>query len=338
MDNLCQQIMVSLIIPLYMVEARIQDTLRDIENQTSKDFEVILIDDCSRDRSLNKAITFLRCRNISVRAIVNSKNIGASASRNRGIKAALGKYVICFDSDDRMDPEFIAEMVREAERSSAELVFCGFSVKNILKGDHKNYLPKYYSWKNNLREVCTIDYLKGHRWLNASNVIYRSDLLYQHEILFTDGCRFAEDREFIIKALYHSTKIGYVPKVLSHYIQHPDQSTRKMKKDISKYAHGVGVYLRLNRYFRSLNETNLAKMIIRQIDNFELPNAYLKMVCSFAAMQDKRRYIKSTQSKVIRKALKQAWKCITYKPEVSFKALLFFFFPEKLYQSYSKKA
>jgi len=334
--NTGRPIQLSLIIPLYNVSDRISSTLNDIANQSFKEFEVILVDDCSEDDSLDMALDFFTSCGIQVRFLRNQVNQGASFSRNRGMELASSSYMVFFDADDRMGKTFLEDLFLEGEKTSADLVFCGFAVKEELSGRKRSYLPHFSPKNKDIKNLCINEYLKGKRWLNASNIMYRSDLLRENEIFFTEGCRFAEDREVILKALYHSRKIGFVPEILSIYIQHPDQSTRKMKKDVSKYAHGVGVYLRLMRYFKDREEYVTSRKILRQIVNYELPNAYLKMVCSFAEMHDRVRFMKSLEAASIRKSLRSSWKCLYYKPEVSLKALMFYFFPEKLFRSYAK--
>jgi hypothetical protein len=70
-------------------------------------------------------------------------------------------------------------------------------------------------------------YLKEIRFINASNALYKRDFLNAYGIRFPKRCRYAEDREFIIKSLYHAQNAAFTPEPLVAYVQHPGQTTNK---------------------------------------------------------------------------------------------------------------
>lgn len=86
----------SVVIPLYNKEQYIEATLKSVLNQTFQDFEVIVVDDGSTDKSLEKALTFKDSRI----TITKQKNVGVSIARNEGIKIAKSKYIALIDADD----------------------------------------------------------------------------------------------------------------------------------------------------------------------------------------------------------------------------------------------
>lgn len=111
--------MVSVIVPIYNVEAYISACLLSISKQTYKELEVILVDDCGTDRSMAIAEAF--CKDyqgpIQFRIVKHTHNRGLSAARNTGIDAAEGEYISFLDSDDYIDSHFFEYLLRESEGS-----------------------------------------------------------------------------------------------------------------------------------------------------------------------------------------------------------------------------
>lgn len=97
----------SVIIPLYNKEEFIENSLNSVLTQTIQDFEIIIIDDCSTDRSLSIVKQFTDKR---IKIIEHPKNKGLSASRNTGIKTANAEYIAFLDADDLWKPGFLEKI------------------------------------------------------------------------------------------------------------------------------------------------------------------------------------------------------------------------------------
>lgn len=108
--------LLSIVIPYYNRADTIDDTLNSLTAQTFKNFEVILVDDGSTDKASVKKLKQLQQSSLSLQ-IVRQKNQGVAAARNNGIGKARGKYVICLDSDDMLDPTYIEKAVLVLETS-----------------------------------------------------------------------------------------------------------------------------------------------------------------------------------------------------------------------------
>ena len=96
-------ITISIVIPLYNKEDSIEACLASIANQTYKDYEVIIVNDGSNDRSM-EIIEDLPCQNLK---LISQFNAGVSAARNRGIKEASGKYIAFLDADDTWQSDYL---------------------------------------------------------------------------------------------------------------------------------------------------------------------------------------------------------------------------------------
>ena len=116
--------MVSIVIPVYNVEKYIFSCLKSIAEQSYSDYEVILVNDGSTDRSLAVIDDFTgNYPDMSV-AVINQENAGVSAARNRGIAEAKGEFICFVDSDDMLDSEYLALLVAEIVDKNADIAIC----------------------------------------------------------------------------------------------------------------------------------------------------------------------------------------------------------------------
>lgn len=118
--NHATQPLVSIIVPVYNVEHYIDACLASIRAQTWTHLEILLVEDCSTDASLQALAPHLQ--DPRVRLIRHERNGGLSAARNTGIEAASGEYVMFVDSDDLIEPTLVARCVGCAQRLEAEVV------------------------------------------------------------------------------------------------------------------------------------------------------------------------------------------------------------------------
>ena len=106
--------LVSVVIPIHNMEAFLQETLDWVMQSEFSSFEVILVDDGSRDGSMAIAEGFLSLHGDRVK-LIKTENRGAAAARNAGIAAATGKYILPVDADDMITPKYMPEAVKILE-------------------------------------------------------------------------------------------------------------------------------------------------------------------------------------------------------------------------------
>lgn len=106
--------MISVIIPLYNKESYIKDTLESVLNQTYTDYEMVVVNDGSEDRSA-EIVRTISMENSRIR-LIDQQNQGVSAARNRGVKEAFGEYVCFLDADDRWQANHLEEISCLVER------------------------------------------------------------------------------------------------------------------------------------------------------------------------------------------------------------------------------
>lgn len=122
-----EDILISIIVPVYNVEKYLKKCIDSILNQTFQNFEIIFVDDGSTDNSLKILEEYKE--KISKIVILHQKNQGAGSARNAGIEVAKGKYLQFLDSDDFFERTMLEELYDHAEKYNADLTVC--SSKNI---------------------------------------------------------------------------------------------------------------------------------------------------------------------------------------------------------------
>ena len=115
--------LVSIVMPNYNSEKYIEATINSVLNQTYQNWELILVDDCSTDNSLEIVRSFDDDR---IRILQNEVNSGAAVSRNYALREAQGKWVAFLDSDDLWEPTKLEEQLEfMVENNYAFINFCG---------------------------------------------------------------------------------------------------------------------------------------------------------------------------------------------------------------------
>lgn len=121
--------MVSIIVPVYNAGAYIESTIEMVMRQTYRDWELILVDDCSSDGSVGRIEAYISqspCAQEKVRLIRRSCNGGAAAARNRGIEAAAGRYIAFLDADDIWHEDKLERELAFLEEKQAAFVFSAY--------------------------------------------------------------------------------------------------------------------------------------------------------------------------------------------------------------------
>lgn len=213
-----KQPMVSVIIPCYNCQKYITGSMNSIEQQTFRDFEVILIDDCSTDGTLE----LLRQKwgaAPRVQIFASEVNQGPGPARNMGIKAAKGKYLVFIDSDDWVERSYLETMCLTAEREQADFVCCGAwregndSQKELYRVETAD-MPGGWQAATFLQNAGTLPVM----W---AAMVSRT-LVEKYSICFTPTMN--EDLFFKYRLLYHCQHLISIRDPLYHYVVHVGSS------------------------------------------------------------------------------------------------------------------
>ena len=129
---------ISLIIPVYNGEKYLLDCLKSVQNQTFKNWEAICINDGSKDNSL--AVLQVMAAKDKRFFVINKRNEGVAATRNRGLKIAQGKYIMFLDQDDYLHPQAFEYAVKAMHQSLADV--CQFRYRDVDQAEKIDY-PVY---------------------------------------------------------------------------------------------------------------------------------------------------------------------------------------------------
>lgn len=114
---------ISIVVPVYNAEKYIAETIDSVLAQTEENFELLLVNDCSKDRSVEIINNYADPR---IRLIEQPKNKGAYAARNRGVEEAKGRYIAFLDSDDLWEPCKLEHELAYMKKKNAGFVFTGY--------------------------------------------------------------------------------------------------------------------------------------------------------------------------------------------------------------------
>ena len=118
---------ISIVMPSYSSEFFLHKTINSIINQTIKNWELIIVDDCSPDNS-NEVIKSYIAKNSQIKLIQLEKNMGPSAARNRGIKESKGRYIAFLDSDDIWASDKLEQQLNFMNKKDADISFTAYNL------------------------------------------------------------------------------------------------------------------------------------------------------------------------------------------------------------------
>ena len=212
---------VSIIVPVYNVEEYLRKSLDSVVNQTLKDIEIICVDDCSTDGSLNILKEYAKKDN-RIRIIEQKENQGQGVARNIAIDIAQGEYIMFLDPDDWLELNACEEAYNQINKNKNDMVFFNLYIWKEHNGKcgkrelDINRLKPFEEVKNNpyinLRELQTNWFIGGWTWVQ----IYSKDFLNKNNIIFSTH-RYGEDLIFITKAMIESKDISILDVPLYNY-------------------------------------------------------------------------------------------------------------------------
>lgn len=208
--------------PVYNMEKYVGEAIESMLNQTFKDFEFLIIDDCSADGSLQKIRSYSDSR---IRIIQNSKNIGLPASENVGIRESKGKYLVRMDSDDISSPDRIEKLFNFLE-ANPSIDICGSSLR--LFGEKElvvSYLEDSDEIASDLIWVCSMPH---------AACMMRMEKLKAYNLWYDESYSVGEDWIFLMRAKDH-LRFSNLKDVLYHYRRGPQSMVAQAKGDLWKH-------------------------------------------------------------------------------------------------------
>lgn len=212
---------ISIVLPVYNTKQYIAECLESIKNQSYKNFEVIMIDDCSNDTSdlILKDYSKKDCRFIYVKNEVNS---GPSFSRNVGINKSSGEYLFFVDSDDVLNTTCLEKLLDSLIKNNADLSVCGFEMFTD-SVDNETTEPNEIIFDNDslMKELAICTRIQNFAW----GKLYKKELFDGVE--FPNG-RYFEDIRPTYMVFSKCSKAIYLNENLYYYRQNPNSISKTL--------------------------------------------------------------------------------------------------------------
>lgn len=200
--------MFSVVIPLYNKEQFIAATIQSVLQQTYTDFEIIIVDNLSTDRSVSIVETFLFDKRVR---LISQEERGVSATRNKGIEKATREIIAFLDADDLWHPRFLEQM-SIAWTSNLELGAIASGIKRINAFE----TPDLVHFDDNLPFIYIENYFKDNHYIfTSSSVTVKKNVLEQCG-KFDTRLTHGEDMDLWFRIMVEN-KGGYINEILSYY-------------------------------------------------------------------------------------------------------------------------
>ncbi|MDP3987095.1 MAG: glycosyltransferase family 2 protein [Nanoarchaeota archaeon] len=250
---------ISIVIAAYNEEKHIKDCINSILDQSFKDFEIIVADDCSSDKTA-ETIKSISLKNPKVKPIFLKENRGRSQALNEGIKKAQGKYIAFIDGDDLMAPERLEKQHLFLENNpEISLVYSDF----VQFGeDREEKMIKSVEFKENPLEIIKNSYKKNlPEDTMPSQILHEKDFIpggsvmlrkkiFDEDISLDPELRNSEDYDLWLQIIGHGFQIAKIPIIAFRYRRHENQKSKNPEK-MKIAARHILEKFREGKYFKS---------------------------------------------------------------------------------------
>lgn len=239
----------SIIIPVYNVEEYIKKCLDSVFAQTEKDFEVIVVNDGTKDNSMDIV------KNYAVK-MINQENKGLSAARNNGVKEAKGEYIIFLDSDDYIEKNLLHE-IKKSLKNDPDLV--RFQIKEKYPDKEIKYEENPFTGLTGEDAFTKIS--NYHFVENAWCYAIKRKYYLKEKFKFKEGS-IHEDFGLIPLVIIKSSRVNSIPYIGYNYIQRQgsimsNKNYDKIKKRVNDFYHHYHFLL------EEINKTNLNSLYFK---------------------------------------------------------------------------
>ena len=242
--------MVSIIINVYNCKEYLPTALESVRQQTYRDLEVILVDDCSTDGSGEFCDEYCK-QDERFRVIHHEKNTGVSGPRNTGLRVATGEFICFMDGDDYMHSEMIERLYAAIQETGIGLAVCDFSRTSVLTNDIHCPVPSY-TCELILTERVIFEMLSRVelKWCVSWNKLFRRNLL---ESIYFNDYYSIQDQDFNIRVYQLLKSLVFISVPLYWYYQNPNSMQRDASYNAKRY------FLNTQNRFKMLDHVFLEK-------------------------------------------------------------------------------
>lgn len=252
--------LISIILPVYNAEKYLKETIQSVLNQTYINYEIIAVNDGSKDSSFEILQQFTDHRI----QIINKENTGVSDTRNAAIKAAKGEYVCFLDADDYLAPEYLQRMYETAETKNADMVVC-------------NYIPFRGAPSFDNTKAIAVSIQSAETLIQAGVMtsswtkLIKTTTLLKYNILFDRNMTFGEDLFFCWKAFLASNNVWMIDEKLYGYRMTYGSATNKYHPGLyEKYKAAFINLKKFGKLFDKSDEYTMDVFFVTRMPSFVL--------------------------------------------------------------------
>lgn len=248
---------ISILMPVYNSQEYLKNTVQDVINQSYGDWELILVDDGSKDNSKNICIELQKFDN-RIR-FINKENTGVSDTRNIALDNAKGKYIAFIDSDDSVHKDYLKILLSSIEKSNGQLAVCGFKERKISTNGQieelsRVFYPKEVIATEDMKDLI-MDFGNSGLLNPLWNKLYSRKIIEENNIRFKEEVETGEDFIFNLQYFRKINNICFSKGELYYYIRRNNNSITYQYID-NMYEKGLEIHNLLEDFLKDMNFYN----------------------------------------------------------------------------------
>lgn len=262
-----KKIKYSIVVPVYNAQKTIKRCIDSIFNQSCKDYELILVDDGSKDSSLE--ICKNACIGVECVRIIQKENGGVSSARNLGMSVAKGEYITFVDSDDYLDSDYLDSFFEKN-------IYTDFSIQGYkVVGNKDQEVKKLSTTFDSIIDL--LDFTEKYNVINSPWAkVYKKEIIDNNHIVFDERISYGEDHLFVLNYIYYINSFSISKSCGYNYVDNNEGSlTHKLVLSSSYF-----LYLSaLNSIYSKIEKKFYDKKIeINKIYNYRMYYNYLNYI------------------------------------------------------------
>lgn len=257
---------ISIVVPIYNVEKYIDECIRSIQNQDYHDYEIILVDDGTRDNC--GAICDRYKEGDPKIVVVHKENGGLSSARNAGLSVAVGDFIMFLDGDDMLTKGCLKKVMPKIVKKQAEVNICTFNT--FIDGQSAELSPFVFKFAPHIVEnsdrlsVMAHLYSFGVGVWTATRTIYKREMLINNKLLYNTELRSCEDFDFHMNMFLKANSFFALNEPIFDYRMNRIGSL-STTKNAQFLRNTFKTFTKWIDYYSKIKEKESAKLIIRAI-------------------------------------------------------------------------
>lgn len=246
---------ISVIIPVYNAQERLALSIESVLKQTYKEFELILVDDGSRDDSAKICDDYEKLDPRVV--VIHQENKRVSAARNRGLAAARGDYITFVDADDTIEPEAFEKSMEIFKEQAVDLVILGmyfdYYQEGKLQKSQQRSIDRQICFDVKAIQPYFFDLANQNYLVSIWNKVIRAEIIKENKLFFEVDMSILEDFKFVLDVLEKSQSLCASPQAYYHYYHDCSLSQIKRRPGIDYFRNFQILDHRLRRFSQAFS-------------------------------------------------------------------------------------